>query len=204
MREVNEQLEVYHKGRKNLWAAIALSVPGPLALGIGLLDVQNATQVADFTRRTCEFLSIFLAYIVFEVSVRMSEEEMEKRKKLEHLVNYFTGCSMVLSGVIMVYVAITGFGAGKGSVTTSLIFAILGAIVNARLFIKYRVLENAVLSVQAKLHRVKMLLDCWMIVILILFTMTSSVVVKSYADFVGSCSIALYIMWSGIRIFKEK
>lgn len=194
----------YRKGRKNLIFALCISVPGPVALAISMLDGTSATETADLVRRSCELLSILLAYIVFEITVRKLSGNEKKRERLEVFVKYFTGCAMCISGAIMIYVAIAGFGGEKGNVTTSLVLAVIGAVVNAKLYVNYKAMQNAVLSVQAKLHRVKMFFDALMVVILLIWMIVPSDTVKVYTDFIGSLAISGYIIWSGVRVFIDK
>lgn len=194
----------YYSGRKNLVFATLISIPGPLALAISMADAPGATQMADLIRRSCEFLTIFSALLVYEITARDRSKNDISRIRLEVFVQYFTGLSMGLSGAAMIYTAIANFGGEKGSVTASLVLAIVGVIVNAKLYINYRAMKNAVLSVQAKLHRVKMLLDGFMVLLLLIWILSPSGMVKSYADIIGSCSISIYLIWNGIRILLER
>lgn len=194
----------YRKGRKNLIFATLISIPGPLLLAIGMKDGTGAIQTADLIRRSCEFMTIFLAWLVYEITVRGLSEEEIRKNRLEAFIKYFTGFSMCLSGTVMIYVAIAGFGDEKGSVITSFILAMIGAIVNARLYFNYRTMDNAVLSVQAKLHRVKMLLDCFMALLLLIWIFSPVETVRSYTDIIGSCSISVYLIWSGIKVLTDK
>ncbi len=200
----NKQSGEYQKGRKNLIFATLISIPGPLLLAISMTGGSSATQLADFIRRSCEFLTIFLAWLVYEITARSPSERNRRNLRLEVFIKYFTGISMALSGVIMIYVAIANFADGKGSVITSLILAVIGAAINAKLFFNYRSMGNAILSVQARLHRVKMLLDCFMAILLIVWIVLPLDEIKNYADVIGSCSISVYLIWSGIRVLADK
>lgn len=197
-----KETTTYREGRKNLLFATLISIPGPILLLLGFEDGAGATQIADFLRRSCEFLSIFLAWILFELAA--ASENPARQRKLETFVRIFTGLAMTVSGGMMVYLAVAEFGGSKGSVWTSLILAAIGALINARLYLNYQKLENGILSVQAKLHRVKLLLDGWMVLILLLWVLIPVDAVRSMADALGSVSIALYILWSGIRLLREK
>lgn len=190
----------YRKGRKNLIFAILISIPGPLLLAIGMKSGTSATQTADLLRRSCDLLSIFLAYLVFEITTRYLLDDEGKKSRLETYVKYFTGFSMCFSGTVMIYIAIASFGTEKGSIITSLILAIIGAVIDAKLYFNYRTMQNAVLSVQAKLHRAKMFLDCSMVLILSIWVLSPFDTVKNYADIIGSCSISIYLIWNGIRM----
>lgn len=197
-----KETTTYREGRKNLLFATLISIPGPILLLLGFEDGTGATQIADFLRRSCEFLSIFLAWILFEQAV--ASDNLALQRKLETFVRIFTGLAMMISGGVMVYLAVAEFGGSKGSVWTSLILAAIGTLVNAKLFLNYRKLENGILSVQARLHRIKFLLDGWMVLILLLWVLIPVDAVRSMADALGSVGIALYILWSGLRLLREK
>lgn len=194
-----EQQE-YRAGRKNLLIALIASIPGPVALALSLGGGFSVTQLADLLRRSCELLSVVLAFVVFEVSHRASSHS---QGRLEALVRWVTGLSMVFSGLVVGWLAITSFGAERGGVTTSLVLAILGALVNAKLYLGYRKLRHGVLTIQARLHRAKLLLDMWMTLVL-LCTLASAPTVRQYADLIGSASIGLYVAISGLRLLLQK
>ena len=141
---------------------------------------------------------------MYELTAGKDLSNDTRKARLESFVKYFTGLSMCLSGAVMIYVAVANFGGEKGSVLTSLILAIIGAVINAKLYFNYRKMENVVLSVQAKLHRVKMLLDCFMSFLLLMWMLLPIEAVRSYADVIGSVLISIYLIWSGIRVLRDK
>ncbi len=194
----------YQKGRKNLIFATLISIPGPLLLAVGMTGGSSATGIADLIRRSCEFLTIFLAWLIYEVTVCCPAEKDECRKRLEVFIRYFTGISMCLSGAVMLCAAIAGFGGEKGGVITSFILAVIGVVINTRLYLSYKAMKNAVLSVQAGLHRVKMLLDGFMAGLLLLWLLLPMETVKNWADLIGCCSISAYLVYSGIQILTDK
>ena len=193
----------YRKGRKNLIFATLISIPGPLLLVLSMSAGSSSTQIADLLRRSCEFLTIFLAWMVYELTLRSSTSQAV-RTRLEKFIQYFTGASMCVSGAVMLYVAVAEFGGESGDIIPSLILAVIGAVINARLYLNYRALNHAVLSIQAKLHRVKMLLDCGLVVILLVWLLSPNAAVQQYADAVGTGCISLYLIWSGIRALRDR
>ena len=193
----------HQKGRKNLIFATFISIPGPLLLAVSMSAGTSSTQIADLLRRSCEFLTIFLAWMVYELTLRNSVSR-DLKLRMEKFIKYFTGFSMCASGAIMLYIAVADFGGESGDAVPSLILAVIGAIINARLYLNYRSLDHAVLSIQAKLHRVKMLLDCGLVVILLVWLLSPGDVVKQYADAIGTGCISLYLIWSGIRVLRDK
>lgn len=104
----------YRKGRRNLIFAVLISIPGPLLLVVSMTSGTSATQTADLMRRSCDLLSIFLAYLAFEITTRYLWEDEDKKARLEINVKYFTGFSMCFSGVVMIYIAIASYGTENG------------------------------------------------------------------------------------------
>lgn len=195
---MSEKRNEYQAGRKNLLVAVITSIPGPVALVLSLGE--STTQLADFLRRSCELLSVVLAFVLFEISNRKPDCN---QGKLETLVRIVTGLSMVFSGAVIGWLAVSNFGSRRGSVITSLVLAVLGTMVNAKLYWGYRKLQHGVLNIQAKLHWVKMLLDIWMTGVLLICTFASGSI-QSYGDLIGSASIAMYVIFSGIRLLRNK
>ncbi len=188
----------YQMGRRNLITAVIFSIPGPVVLALSLGG--SMTQLADFLRRSCELLSVMLALWVFEISHR---SEACRQRNMEAAVRIATSASMVFSGAVISWLAVSRFGSQRGSVITSLVLAILGAAVNGRLYLGCRKLHHGVLNIQAKLYCVKMFLDIWMAGVLLICTFASDPV-RGYADLIGSVSIAVYVIVNGIRILRSK
>ena len=109
---------------------------------------------------------------------------------------------MCVSGLIMLYIAAAEFGENKGDMIPSLIFAATGAVLNTKFYLNYRSMDNAVLSVQAKLHRVKMLFDFGMVVILLIWILSPNEIVKQYTNAIGTVFISVYLIWSGFRVLE--
>lgn len=191
------------KGRKNLIFATLISIPGPLLLIFGMLEGANSTQIADLIKRSCEFLTIALAWLVYELTLHNSIHSAAKLR-LEAFIKYFTGLSMCLSGGIMLYVAVADFGGNTGDMIPSMILAIIGAIINTKLYLNYRSMSHAVLSIQAKLHRVKALLDGGLVLILLVWFLASNETVKLYSNVIGTACISLYLIWSGFGVLDIK
>ena len=63
-------------------------------------------------------------------------------------------------------------------------------------------MNSAVLSIQAKLHRVKALLDGALSVIFIVWLLCPSDAVKEYFNVFGTVVISLYLIWSGLRVLE--
>ena len=189
------------KGRKNLIMATLVCVPGPLWLAFSMRGGANSTQIADLIKRSCDFLTVALAWLVFELTTSNSIGGVAKRR-LEKFIKYFTSASMCLSGVIMIYVAIATLDGHHGNMFPSLFLAATGALINVGLVLNYRSMKNPVLMVQAKLHSTKALLDFGLVAILLTWILCPYDVVRHYADLVGTIVISLYLIWSGLRVLK--
>ena len=199
---MSREIEVVNKkGRANLLFATLVCIPGPLVLAIDLAFGVNSTLIADLIKRSIDLLTVLLAWIIYELTIHNSITS-ETKARLEVFVKYFTGISMCVSGGIMIYVAIVDFGINKGDMIPSLFFAFTGAVLNVILYLNYRSMENPVLRVQAKLHRVKMLFDCGMVIILFIWILTSNDTVKQYTNAIGTAFISLYLVWSGFRLLE--
>ena len=70
---------VKRSGRKTLIMSIIMSSPGPLVVGLSLIYGNSTTQLADFLRRTIEFLAIVLAFVVFCLTA--NDEKIDHEKK---------------------------------------------------------------------------------------------------------------------------
>ena len=189
------------KGRKNLFFATLVCVPGPLLLVIGMLGGANSTQIADLIKRSCDFLTVALAWLVYELTL-CNFIKNETKLVLEKIVKYFTGISMCISGAVMIYVSIADFGGTHGNMGPSLFLAATGTVINVVLYLNYRSMNSAVLSIQAKLHRVKALLDGALSVIFIVWLLCPSDAVKEYFNVFGTVVISLYLIWSGLRVLE--
>ena len=199
---MSKEIEIANKkGRKNLFFATLVCLPGPIVLAINMAFGVNSTIIADLLKRSIDLVTVALAWIIYELTVSNFISE-ETKARLEKFAKYFTAASMCVSGLIMIYVAIANFGVNKGDMIPSLFFALTGAILNIILYINYRSLDNPVLRVQARLHQVKMLFDCGMVVILMLWLLTSNEEIEKYTNLIGTVFISLYLIWSGLRLLE--
>ena len=94
-------------GKRTLLFSIITSSPGPLVIGLGLLIGKSSTQIADFVRRSIELLAIILAFIVFTLTTKDDNVDEVKKQKYEKNTNLFVSIAMIVSGVIMIILAIS-------------------------------------------------------------------------------------------------
>ena len=119
----------YKSGAKTLLWSIIMSSPGPLVMGLALIGGHTSTQIADFMRRTAEFLAIVMSYFVYTATRKDGVCDEEKRIRLERRSNLFVGSMMALAGTIMVVLSLTIHIEDKGTVIPGLaIMAVVYAL----------------------------------------------------------------------------
>ena len=189
------------QGRKNLILATLVCVPGPLWLAISMRGGANSTQIADLIKRSFDFLTVALAWLVYELTTGRSISETMKLR-LEKFIKYFTALSMCIGGAVMIYVSVATLDGHQGNMFPSLFLAATGALINVGLVWNYRSMKNPVLMVQAKLHSTKALLDFVLVAILLTWMLCPYENIRHYVDLVGTNFISLYLIWSGLRVLK--
>lgn len=194
-------------GNKTMLMSVIMSSPGPLVVGLGLLVGQSSTQLADFVRRSAELLAIIVAFIVYNVTNKMPEDNQEKKMRLEKLSNQFVGIMMCISGIFMMITTFWAESGEKGNVIPGLSIAIMGVIANTLFWRKYTKLgketNNAILLVQARLYRAKSLVDICVAIALLTVALLPGSTVAYYFDIIGSVIVEIYLIWSGIKVVRE-
>lgn len=192
--------------RTLLWSVI-MSSPGPLVVGLGLLVGQSSTQVADFVRRSSELLAIIMAYVIYKLTTKDGECDLEKKARLEKFSNIFVGAMMCIGGSIMFVLAFVSDNAEKGNVIPGLSIAIMGVIANTIFWRKYTKLNkaepNAILAVQARLYRAKSLVDSCVTIALLTVAIAPESPASYYVDMIGSAIVSVYLVVCGIQTIKE-
>ena len=182
------------KGEHTLRASVALSSPGPLVLGIGLLFGRSSTQIADFIRRTAELAALVVSLIVFRTIHKGSRQDSARRRRLELIVSRFVGTAMVLSGLAMLTVAVLSLGAEKGNVLLGLVIAFLGAVTNSWFWLRYRKLNqeqpDPILAVQSRLYLAKSAVDVSVVASLSFIALASASPAAGYVDVGGAAVVA--------------
>ena len=85
-------------GYRTLLLSVLMSSYGPIILGLGLRVGHSSTQIADFTRRTSELLSLIVAFMVYAITNRQQGIAEEEKRVLERKGNLFTGVIMCING----------------------------------------------------------------------------------------------------------
>ncbi len=195
-------------GERTLLMSIIMSSPGPIVVGIGLLVGRSSTQLADFLRRTAELLAIIVSYFIYKILNKKESSEKEINKdKLENIANKFVGFAMLISGIVMVVIAIFSANSEKGNVIPGLSIAFLGLITNTWFWLRYsklgKISGDSILLVQSKLYCAKSFVDACVFIVLLLvlfFPLTNTAYI---ADIGGSLIVSIYLFFNGLSILKN-
>lgn len=195
-------------GKKTLLWSVLMSSAGPIVVGAGLIVGQSSTQLADFIRRSAELLGIILSFIIYCITTEDNHVNEEKKKRLEKASNIFVSITMILSGVIMMILAVALRNEEKGNVVPGLLIAILGATANLFFWIRYTKLgkkeNNNILKIQSKLYRAKTFVDTSVTIALLAMLISKNPIVSNYFDLIGTCIVSLYLIYTGISsLIKE-
>ena len=190
-------------GKKTLLWSVIMSSPGPLVVGFGLIVGQSSAQIADFVRRSIELVAIILSFAVYCMTSKDDYTDENKKHRLEKGTNIFVSMAMVISGVIMILIALLSPSEEKGNVIPGLVIAILGVVANSIFWFRYSRLgkeeNNMILKVQSKLYRAKTFVDCSVTTALLVVLFSPSAVVSYYFDIAGTCIVSMYLIYTGIR-----
>ena len=192
--------------QKTLLTALLLSAPGPLVTGIALVSSHSTTQLADFLRRGVELVAIFISWWVFRKLHQPPAMGEADPARLERVAGLSTAAAMGISGVVLMGVALsrlTVFTPG-GNVTMGLIIAVLGMVTNAWFWRRYTVLTqeqySPVIAAQQQLYRAKTSVDVCVVTALTAVAIAPAYAITRYVDLLGSIAVALYLLWSGLRM----
>lgn len=195
-------------GERTLLASVLLSSPGPLVLGAALFFGRSATQVADFIRRTAELGAIIVSWVVYRILHKDGDSEPSLQRRLEATANLCVGAAMLLSGFVMLLLALTSSNAEKGNVIPGLVIAFLGVLVNSWFWLRYRKLNrtrpDAILAVQSRLYRAKSVVDICVVVALLFVAIVPNAPVTFYVDLGGSIIVAAYLMRNGFITIRTR
>lgn len=195
------------QGEGTLLLSVILSAPGPIILAAALLYGRSSTQMADFIRRTLEFLALVVSYAVFRYMARKNLMDREK-DRLQKIADLFVGGSMCLSGPVILFLSIWSFGQEKGNVVPGLVIALLGVLANGIFTLRYGVLyqkeAHAIFFIQRKLYQAKFLVDLAMTGSLALVLFYPGNKGTDWTDFLGSLLVSCYLLYSGYKIIVEK
>lgn len=194
-------------GERTLLASVALSAPGPLVVGIGLLLGRSSTQLADFVRRTAELAAIVVSWAVFR---RTGSEKADPSHKarLERMAHLCVGAAMALGGAVMLLLAFWPGSGEKGNVIPGLVIAALGVVTNTWFWLRYRRLSqadpNGVLAAQSNLYRAKALVDACVTAALATLAAAPASALARYLDVGGAVAVAAYLLANGAALVARQ
>lgn len=194
--------------RKTLLMSVIMSSPGPLVVGLGLLVGRSSTQIADFVRRSIELLAIILSFAVFCMTVKDDGVDEAKKQKYEKYTNIFVSVAMVVSGIIMIILAVASDVEETGNVIPSLVIALLGLVANSYFWMRYRKLGtltgNKLLVAQSNLYRGKTLVDSSVFVALGVVLLAKDATVSYTVDLVGTVCVSIYLAFTGSKMLYNE
>lgn len=205
--KLNQRID---RRQKTLLASLLLSAWAPLATGIAVIMSHSITQVADFIRRTMEFLVLLLSWLVFRYLTGKKEPPAETKNKWERIVNLSVGVALGVSGLILLLLALFRFQSFKpgGNVIPGLVIAALGFIVNLWFLQRYSTLErenhNPIIGAQRQLYLAKILVDLCVILALSAVAFMPSHAVTRHIDALGSVAVSLYLLGCPFRAWNVK
>ncbi len=193
---------------KTLIATLLLSMWAPIVTAIAVMLSHSSTQLADFIRRSVEFIALFISWLVFRHTEKGSKVSAHKKERLEKLAGFSMAISMGLSGIIVFVLTIariTTFEPG-GNVYPGLAIAVLGIMVNTWFWRRYTKMTkecyNLVIDYQRMLYRAKAFVDFCVIIALCSIAVAPTLPATRYIDALGSLAVAGYLIWSGVRTLK--
>ena len=195
-------------GIKTFIFAIIMSAPTPLIIGLSFIVGRSSTQIADFIRKTMEFLAILISFIVYLITQGKKFGDETKKQKLERQSNRFVGLMMTLCGVVMLVITFLVKHEDNGNVLPVLAITIYGGVINLIFWIRYsrlnKAVPNGILAVQVRLYRAKTMIDASVAIALLPVFIVPESTLSYWFDVVGSIIVALYLIWSGVRtIYKQ-
>jgi divalent metal cation (Fe/Co/Zn/Cd) transporter len=192
--------------KKTLLIAFLLSAPGPLVTGLAVMSSYSSTQLADFIRRTVELAALFISWWVFRKIHGTSELGEANQVKLERAAGLSVAGAMVCSGMVMLIVAVSRLSAFEpgGNVYLGLTIAILGLVTNSYFYWRYTVMNreqyNSVIASQRDLYRAKAFVDFCVVTALAAVAIAPHHPATKYVDVMGSVIVAIYLLWTGLRM----
>lgn len=210
---------------KTLLVSLLLSAPGAVVTGLAVLASASSTQLADFIRRTMEAVALFVSWWVFRrlhgdsaacaasaasAASAVSAPDAAERERLERVAALSVAAAMMVSGVIMIGVALSRLPAFEpgGNVVPGLIIAVLGVLTNGWFWRRYRRLTgeryDAVIAAQQQLYRAKTVVDVCVVGALGMVVVAPRHAATPYVDVLGSVAVAGYLVFSGWRTARSQ
>lgn len=194
-------------GKNTLLMSVIMSSPGPIVVGLGLIVGQSSTQLADFVRRSVELMAIIISFVIYCITNKNGNTDRKKKNDLEKKCNMIVGIAMIISGLIMFFLAILSPNEEKGNVIPGLVIALLGVIANSIFWMKYTKLSketnNSILTVQSKLYRAKTFVDISVTTALLVVMLFPTTKASFYFDIIGTILVSIYLFITGLQTCRK-
>lgn len=195
---------------KTLMSSILLSAWGPIMTGMAAMMTTSLTQKADFLRRSIEFISMIIAWRVYNYVLKKPMSEKQK-EKIEWIAMESVSITMLVTGVVLIiisYVQLKNRLYPEGNIWLGFFIALMGLGVNGFFCKRYHAFflekKNAVMLAQKKLYRSKVCLDLVVIIGLFSVYLFSGNVLGILIDSLGLWMISIYLILSGLKTFRVK
>lgn len=208
--------------QRTLGLAIALSAFAPIATGYAAYVSRSTTQIADFLRRSVELVAMIISWAAFRYVTR-HDVEPDRLDRIERRASRVVAAAMATSAAVIGLLAATriaaalggtigaagaAFGGGAtGSVIPGLVIAVLGAIVNASFWLRYRAMTNerydAIIASQATLYAGKTAVDGCVVLALATVAVAPGRPESWWVDTIGSIAVALYLSIAAARVGRS-
>lgn len=193
-----------------LRAAWLVSLTAPISTAIAQYFGRTTILLADFLRRSNEFLALFLAWFVFIKICQLNQEEDEgKINKLELVSSIFMVIVMMISGIVILHSAVSQILSPEepGWLIPGLLINTGGLVVNSFFWYKNYKLDSkessVIMSNQWKFYRAKAAVD-FMILTSLLITNYHLLGVYSWlANPIGSLMVTIFIWYSAGKILLQ-
>jgi divalent metal cation (Fe/Co/Zn/Cd) transporter len=197
------------KQEKTMIIALILSMWGPIITGIAVTMNESTTQLADFVRRTVEFLVLVVSWQFYRY-INTHQINIAKRFKLERFVKRAIALTMLISGVFLLLISIDKMinpVNPTGQIYLGLTIASLGFLVNGFLWRKYvhfnKQTPNTIIHAQVNLYQVKTIMDIFVIIALLSIPLFSYSKTSYWIDLVGTLFIIIYMIYTSYITFTK-
>lgn len=150
-----------------------------------------------------------LAWWVFRQIHRNAHPDAEGQARLERAAGLGAAGAMICSGIVMLVIVISRLSVftPSGRVTLGLVIAFLGLLTNGWFWWRYSALlreqYNSVIAAQQTLYRAKASVDLCVVIALAAVVIAPTHPVTRYVDIFGSAIVAVYLLWSGLRMARS-
>ena len=194
---------------KILRAAWMVSLLAPLTTGLAHYVGRTSVLLADFLRRSNEFLALLLAWIVF-LKVCQAEEEGQEGKviRLEKLSSSFMALVMFISGGVVLYSAVNQLLTPEppGWLIPGMVINGGGLLVNGYFWYKNYQLnqkkDTVLMANQWRFYRAKTLMDLVVLTSLLITNFQLLGELSWLSDPLGSIIVAAFMWFSASRIYS--